>query len=656
MTMKLLLLLFIVSVQSLFSQKILVNDPSSPLLKVEQPFDVIHYDADIELMKAPLADMSGVCETTLTWVADNPGGNCFFFHLRGLTIDSIFFNGSKTILTTFFEPNSALYSYCVPAPSSVKKGDTSYIKVYYHGKMNCENGGNVGWCGGVTSTGGTLYTLGVGFFANYVSTTRHWLPCYDHPSDKATFNARFKVKNGMTVAGNGIGSMTNQDDTTLIYEWKHDIPCATYLYTFAVNTYVPLSFGTPELPMVVYSKPSDTASTRISFKLLPRMVRTFEKLYGKYPFEKVGYVNTPTGAMEHQTMIAFPTSLSLRMDTVNSVAAHELAHQWFGDAVSPEDFRHAWLSESPATFSETVWAEELGGKKGYIAEQDTRMRGYFTIAKSEGVFPLYDFPRAKPSNNYPTTIYSKGAVVLGMLRYEVGDSLFFASMRKYIEKFKYSVATTELFKSTFEEVTGRDLSWFFNQWVYRKGWPILEASSSRITVTGGEFATTVTLHQVQQDDSIFTRIPVEMTFFKDKDTLTSIIRDLSTKDTTFILEYIPDFTSMTINQGPTLRALLQTPKATAVDEYSPEKEMPELRIIPNPANSEMKLLLLSHSNCNAKMTVVNSIGETVLTKTVSVKPGDNSYTLDIKELPSGAYTVTLALPLRAYSAPLSVVK
>ncbi len=654
--MKLLLFLFLVSVQSLFSQKILVNDPSSPLLKVAQPFDVIHYDADIDLMKAPLADMSGVCETTLTWVADSPGGNCFFFHLRGLTVDSVFFNSSKTTFTPYSEPSSALYSYCVVAPSSVNKGDTSSIKVYYSGKMNCESGGSSSWCGGITSSNGSLYSLGVGFFANYVSTTRHWLPCFDHPSDKATFHARFKVRTGMTVASNGIGTMTNHDDTTLLYEWKHDIPCATYLYTFAVNTYVPLSFGTSELPMVVYSKPTDTASTRISFKLLPRMVRTFEKLYGKYPFEKVGYVNTPTGAMEHQTMIAFPTFLSQRKDTVNSTAAHELAHQWFGDAVSPEDFRHAWLSESPATFSETVWAEELGGKKGYIAAQNTRMNNYFTEAKSEGIFPLYDFPRVKPSSNYPGTIYNKGAVVLGMLRYEVGDSLFFTSMRKYVEKFKYSVATTELFKNTFEEVTGRDLSWFFNQWVYRKGWPILEASCSRITANGGGITTRVSVHQIQTGDSLFIRVPLEMTFFKDTDTLISVIRHLSTKDTTFVLDNIADFTSMTINQGQTLRALLQTPKATAVDEYSSEKELPELRVIPNPASSEIWMSFASLSICSAKMTVVNSIGETVLAKSVSVKTGDNSYTLDIKELPSGAYTITLTLPHGAYSTPLSVVK
>lgn len=652
--MKTFILLLLLSSAQLFSQEILVNDPPSPIAFVSQPFDVLHYDADINLMKAPLSDMSGICTTTLTW-KQGPAGDCYFFNLMGLTVDSVFFNGVKTTVTPYLEPSSPSYSYCVTPSTSVKKGDTSFVKIYYSGKMSCESGGNSGWCGGVTSSNSILYALGVGFFANYVSTTRHWLPCYDHPSDKATYHARFKVKTGMTVASNGIGSSSTQGDT-VIYDWVHNIPCATYLYTFAVSNYFPLSFGTDELPMVVYSKASDTVNTRKSFKLLPRMVSTFEKLYGKFPFEKVGYVNTTTGAMEHETMISFPTFLSQRGDSVNSTASHELAHQWFGDAVSPEDFRHAWLTESPATFSETIWAEELRGRSGYITAQNNNLLDYFSAAKTEGIFALYDFPRTKPSSNYPATIYNKGAVVLGMLRYELGDSLFFKSLQTYIERYKYSTATTALFEQKFEEVSGKNLAWFFNQWVYRKGWVVLNVGYSRVPVSGGDSVVRVSVHQVQTPDSLYIHVPIEMTFFKGKDTVSTVVKDLSSKDTTFVLGNIGEFTSMTINQGPTVRAMLQVSKITGIDENELPKGMQDLRIIPNPAGSEFQLVLSVLTDCNASLTVSNSVGETVLTKIVPLHIGTASYSFDSKNFASGAYSLKLATPFGVYSSQLSIVK
>jgi len=649
--MKILVLLFLLCITPLLSQKILINEPSSPVFKIEQPFDVLHYDADINLMNAPATDMSGICTATIQWVSENPSGNCFYFHLQGLVVDSVFLNDTKAIFDQHTDSNSVYNSYCVKAPSAVKEGDTSLIKIYYSGKMTCEMGGSSSWCGGVTSKDGTLYTLGVGFFANYVSTTRHWLPCYDHPSDKATFHARFKVKTGKTVASNGVGTSEVHGDTT-IYDWLHDIPCATYLYTFAVDSYFPLAFGTSELPMVVYSKSADSASTRVSFTQLPRMVSTFEKLFGKYPFEKVGYVNTPTGAMEHETMISFPTQLSRKKDTINSTAAHELAHQWFGDAVSPEDFRHAWLSESPATFCETLWAEELQGTKGYILSLDAKLKDYFSNVKTEGVFSLYDFPRAKPSSNYPVTIYSKGAVVLGMLRYELGDSLFFQAMRTYLDRNKYSTSTTEFFEKICEEVVGRDLSWFFNQWVYRKGWPELHVEYFPAVLNG----TAISIKQVQTSNELFTNIPIEITFLQGSTILTSKVCSLVGKDSTFLVENTAGYTSMVVNAGPTVRALLQTSKFTSINASGVEIEQPELRVIPNPAGSEIHVVLSSPGDCSVILTVLNSIGETLITNIFPSTYGKNTYLIDSTQLPSGAYTITVVMPFGAYSTRLSIIK
>ena len=129
------------------------------------------------------------------------------------------------------------------------------------------------------------------------------------------------MDSGYVVASNGLLKRFTEEGIPgkriWGYDWTHDIPCATYLYTFAVDKYIPLQFGDSLLPMQVWARAEDTVATRNSFKLLPRMVAAWEKYFGKYPFEKVGYVLTPTGSMEHETMISYykRTTGDLRLAT-----------------------------------------------------------------------------------------------------------------------------------------------------------------------------------------------------------------------------------------------------------------------------------------------------------------------------------------------------
>ncbi len=527
---------------------------SSPTNFVQQPFDVLHYDAWIDLTKAPAREMSGVCEITLRWPGD-PASGPFYFHLRGLRIDSAYYNGAATVATEHETPQSPIYHYTITPPATATTGDTAVIRIVYSGTMERELNGT--W-GGVSASGGTLFAMGVGFNNNYISTTQHWLPCYDHPSDKATFRGRFLVKTGKAVASNGLLTVVPQSDSTTIYDWNHTFPCATYLLTFAVDNYIPVEFPGETPPMVIYSRRADSAATHATFKLLPRMVRGFEQRFGTYPFEKVGYVNTPIGAMEHQTMISFPRSISVSRDTVNSIGAHELAHQWFGDLVSPLDYRHAWLNESFATFCESVWEEELWGWDRYLASQTVKGFEYMDrVAPREGIFPLYDFPRASPSSNYPVTIYEKGAVVVGMLRYELGDSIFFPAIRDYLARHGYGTATTEELRSILEEHAGRSLGWFFDQWIYGKGWPTVGVRTSQQPIGNGEYQVTIQLQQNQADSlPTFIGLPVEIGFrLKTGEMLYRMIR-MSERSMT-VLDTIPDYMNVTINQGPSVRTLMK---------------------------------------------------------------------------------------------------
>jgi aminopeptidase N len=399
--------------------------------------------------------------------------------------------------------------------------------------------------------------MGVGFSNNYVSTTQHWMPCYDHPSDKATFTGRFRIPAGMMVASNGlVAEKIPEEDGSVTWVWDHVHPAATYLLTFAVAPYVELNVGPVDLPMLLYTLPVDSAATRRSFALLPEMVNWFEESYGDYPFEKVGYVNTPQGAMEHQTMVSFPTSLSRTGDSLNLVGAHELAHQWFGDLVSPVDFRHSWLNESFATFSEALWLERVGGGyQAYLGGITGNLMSYLgSDVAREGVLPLYDFPRAAPSSNYPATIYNKGAVVVGMLRYELGEVGFFAAMKRYLGNHAYGTASTDDLLELIEDMTGREFDWFFDQWVVRKGWPIFEVAG-RPTEVPGQFS--VTLRQVQPEEfGLFTNVPLEIGFLTSSGLVHRLVRvDSAEQSWTFNIGSSID--DLLFNQGPNIRTLAQ---------------------------------------------------------------------------------------------------
>ncbi len=559
---------------------------SSPVNYQPQAFDVLHYDAWVDLTDAPAKTMRGVCEITLRWTQP-PAGGPFYLHLRDLHIDSIFYDGTPTTAAVVDSVKDATYHYDVAVPSGAKQGDTARIRVVYGGKMTIEYGG--GTWGGVSSNNGTLFALGVGFANNYVSATQHWLPCYDHPSDKATFRGRFMVRQGKFVASNGLLVGVTARDSNDIFEWRTEIPTATYLLTFAADAYVPVTISAAPLPMVVYSRAGDSLATATSFRLLPNMVSAFARRYGPYPFEKVGYVNTPIGAMEHQTMISYPTGLSQSRDTVNSTGAHELAHQWFGDLVSPLDFRHAWLTESFATFNESVWAEELGGYAAYLNSQESKANNYInTISRRERVFPLYDFPRASPSSNYPETIYQKGAVVVGMLRFELGDSLFYQGLRDYLTAHAYGTATTADMQAALEARAGRSLKTFFDQWVYGKGWPKLSARCTPTPIADGLSRVTIEMTQTQPDSfGVYTNVPVEFGFLsKATKTFTYRMVRLNEKSQTAVLDSIPDYTTVSINRGPSLRALVQASLVTSgvntTNGAAADSGSVEFRVRPNP--------------------------------------------------------------------------
>ncbi len=634
---------------------------SSPTLYREQSFDVLQYNGLIALDSLPRPILG---ESSCTWqIRWRQQPDTVRFHLRSLTVLRVeYLNAGDTISVPWFSrgtPDQSTFHYAVPALASHRIGDTVLLRITYSGTMSGEPLRNGFSWGGVQQEGNIVYALGVGFYNNYVSATQHWLACYDHPSDKATFRFQFRVPSGYVVASNGEEIDVRDTPTGRIFTFGSSIPTATYLLTFAAipQTALAIIRDTVSLPVpiVLYARRNDSLSTVKSFRLLPRMVTTFERLFGAYPFEKVGYVMTQKGAMEHQTMISYPTSLARSGDTINLVAAHELAHQWFGDCVTPYDFRDAWFNESFATFSESLWREDLGGRGAYLVEQQRKINAYLNqYAKPgnpyfEGILTMYDFDRTPPSSNYPHVIYEKGAAVLGMLRSMVGDSLFFAWCRALIQRYRYGNVTIDSVENALVQI-GADSSQvrrFFYEWIRGKGWPVLAIEAMTVPSPYG-WKAAVRIRQVQADSlGTYTTLPLELSFVG-RDTTHRVVF-VTERDQTFEFDSLGMFLSIAVNSGRSVRSLVllaSSPVITTVDMHPADAVM---TVHPVPATGTVWITF--HDVPDRPVVLYDVRGAVVATFAPA-----RVVAVSTEQLSPGTYYVHATVGVRAHITPIVVVR
>ncbi|HET8947695.1 MAG TPA: M1 family aminopeptidase [Candidatus Polarisedimenticolia bacterium] len=300
-----------------------------------------------------------------------------------------------------------------------------------------------------------------------------WWPCLDRPDDKAIVDMDLRVPSNLTGVSNGllVANILNGDGTRT-FQWRSNYPISTYLVSVAVSNYVtwtdfytPVTGG-PVMPVQHWVYPEHETNARIDFNVTVPMLAFLSSTLGEYPFvaEKYGHAIFPfNGGMEHQTVTSYGGALIKGTHQYDYIVVHEMAHQWFGDAVGPAEWPEVWLNEGFATYGEVLWQEHLGGA--------TAMRSYVqSLDERPFNCPVYD-PLPECSDLFDRTVYDKGAWVLHMLRHIVGDTAFFQGMRSYYSTYKFANATTPLFRATMEAASGLDLTSFFNRWVYQMGEP-----------------------------------------------------------------------------------------------------------------------------------------------------------------------------------------
>ncbi len=312
-----------------------------------------------------------------------------------------------------------------------------------------------------------------------------WWANKDDNTDKATFDINVTVPNTMSVVSNGTLLCTDEvAGGKLKFRWRTLKQMAPYLASIAATNFTtwtrPYNYSGGSMPVQYWIWPeSDTPSNRTAWQLCEQMLATYAPYYGLYPFidEKYGmYQFTFGGGMEHQTCTGMGGFWE-------SVVAHELGHQWWGDMITCATWHDIWLNESFATYSEALWAEKRPG--GTFAAYKSTMAGN-KPSQTSGTVYCYDI--TDPNRIFSGTYsYNKGSWVLHMLRKIAGDTGFFNMLAIYRTNFEYKSATTDDFINSCEQVYGQDLNWFFDKFVYGGGAPIYRWNWQSITSNGKSY-------------------------------------------------------------------------------------------------------------------------------------------------------------------------
>lgn len=319
------------------------------------------------------------------------------------------------------------------------------------------------------------------FFAdNWPDRAHHWIPCIDRPNDKASFEFLVTAPKHYKVVSNGL--KVEEKDVNAEYRlthWKEKAPQATKVMVigvarFAVKEYAQQPDG---VPVSAWVYPKDSTKGFYDYGLTPEILNFFAGYIGPYAYQKLANVQSTTifGGMENASVIFYAESSVTGTRSEEDLLAHEIAHQWFGDAVSEKSFAHLWLSEGFATFLTNYYFEKKYGREK-ARERWKKAREEVASFSMNSTQPVVDSTKNLMSLLNPNS-YNKGAWVLHMLRNEVGDKNFQQIIQTYYKQYNGGNAETEDLKAIAEKISGRALSWFFDQWLYRPGIPVLQIST-----------------------------------------------------------------------------------------------------------------------------------------------------------------------------------
>ena len=472
--------------------------------EIGENIDVIHYEIHLNTIDFTDRILEASAILTLTTKTEI---SALELELKSMEVTSVIcdvcdvadFSQDGDILNITFASNIA-------ADTEVK------LTVNYGGNTFNENWGGVHW------SNDYVYNLGVGFDSQPHNLGKTWFPCVDDFNDKASYDLYLNIPQEMTSSCGGLlVETTTNNDGTKTDHWTVSQEIPTYLISFAVGSFA-LWEDTYEgmernIPINVYAKPNQIEKVAATFANTKEIAAFFEAKFGPFPFNRIAYVSTSLGCMEHVDNIALASSLITGTTNLDSefFIAHEMAHSWFGNKVTCASAGDMWLNEGFATFCNNYYLSAIYGEEAFAeAISDLTDDIITSCHNSEGWIPLNDMPL---DLTYGTTVYDKGAVVVNTMMNYLGRETFDEAIKYYLNKFSYKSASSEDLRDAVTESSGVDMNDFFDTWVFNAGSPVYTVQNFTVEPNGNKFDVEVMMNQGRRGaDYIGNSVRYEITF------------------------------------------------------------------------------------------------------------------------------------------------
>ena len=445
-----------------FSKKVLQSERS-------RSYDALHYRIKIKL---DLDRRSFDGETTVTLSSLRDGLEACVLDAEEFSVASVISDYGAPLK---FEQSAKELKVYLPRP--FKFGETTSFTCFYSGRDPKQ---------GLKFTAETPDNPQLVFSDSFPDNVHRWFPCFDYPNDKVTNELIVTVRSGLKVAANGRLDSVVEDKAagTVTYHWSQELPHSTYLIFFAAAPYVVVQDSYKTLPVNYWVYPKDVAKVKSTYGKTPKMIEFFNRIYGyDYPWQKYDQVSVPSGGGAESTSATAMTQRIMVDEkgepdfSAIGIVSHELAHQWWGDLITLRSWAHTWLNESFGTYSDYLYHRFEKGEDEGAVNLLGKLNSYLREAKTRYIRPIVSDRYDEPGDMFDAHTYPKGARVLHMLRSLLGDEAFFKTLSHFLHRYAFDAVDTADFIRSVKTVTGQNLDWFFDQWLFKPGHPVFEVRS-----------------------------------------------------------------------------------------------------------------------------------------------------------------------------------
>ncbi len=441
-------------------------------------FDVTHYEIRLWDFNFSSHTLQGEAFIDITVTAPT---DTFVLELKSLTVTDA---ATESYSVTDFHQEGDFLTIVIDETANA--GENITLDVRYGGNTFSETWGGVEWWGS-----NYVYNLGVGFDSQPHNLGKTWFPCVDNFTDKATYTLYITVDNNKkAICGGNLFNTFDNGDGTTTWHWETPQEIATYHISFAIGDYQVWEdtyHGIErDIPVQVFAKPYQMSNVPGTFANVKAIAAFYEETFGPYPFNRIGYVSTEKGCMEHTDNIAMAADIINGNTTQEEYVAHELSHMYFGNKVTCSTAGDMWLNEGFAQFCGQFYRVGVYGEDNFQTGMNSLMRSITNWCNQENNWiPLNNMPLDMTYDS--KAIYDRGAVIVNTMMNYMGRDNFLNGIRHYLETYSFGAATSEQLRDALTEATGIDMTGFFDTYVFCGGMPHYDVGIGQISPNGSQY-------------------------------------------------------------------------------------------------------------------------------------------------------------------------